>query len=103
MVNVDRRSVNLPNGGFINITESDAGVDIDLVDKARNIFDRVALRQGILLFVDARTKEEIDHVITHLREVENYLPDDVKNALPKQSKSPVDNAEVSAADQPAPE
>lgn len=81
--NADRRSVNLPNGGFINITKSNIGVDIDLVDKARNIFDSIALRRGTLFFISVGGREEIDNVVEHLREVEDHLPADVREALPK--------------------
>jgi hypothetical protein len=81
--NADRRNVDLPNGGFINITEYNIGFDIDLVNNARNIFDRIALRNGMLLFIDARGKDEIDSIVEHLREVKEYLPAEVREALLK--------------------
>ena len=80
---MDRRTVDLPSGGFINIAEGDIGVDIDLVDKTRGIFDRIVLRGDKIFFIDARTRDEIDSVVTHLREVECLLPNVVRNALQK--------------------
>jgi hypothetical protein len=78
---MNQSTVELPNGAFITLNEVDSGIDIDLVDKRRHIFDRVALRSGTLLFVDARSREEIDTVIAHLREVEDHLPLAVRRVL----------------------
>jgi tetratricopeptide (TPR) repeat protein len=80
---MDRYTLNLPNGAFINVTENATAIDIDLVDKTRRIFDRVALRNGKLMFLEARTREDIDAVVTHLREFDSALPAQVREALQK--------------------
>ena len=85
---MDRRTVNLSDGGYINIAESTAGIDIDLVNKTRKIFDRIALRDDNIFFIDVHTREEIDNVVTHLREVEQFLPVQVRKALGEKMNTP---------------
>jgi hypothetical protein len=77
------RSIHLPGGGYLLIEENQLGLNLDLLNKERKIFDRVAVREETLIFDEARTQAEIEAVVAHLREVAAYLPVQARQALSK--------------------